>query len=136
MPTLYAYASGFNVALVSLTTASPQPFSRLVRTPERRPTIARTVVVAGGKLVAWDYSGLTLEELDTLMSGQGLTFDAPSANVTIYTKIMTATAGVQDYMRCNAIVTAPDPTNTLKAVPGDKGHWQDVTFLYNILEVL
>lgn len=136
MPTLYAYASGFNIALVSLTTASPQPFSRIIRTPERRPTIARTVVVAGGKIATWTFSGLTLEQLDTLMAGMGLTFDAPSANVTIYTKTMTASAGVQDYIRCNAIVTAPNPGESLKAEPLDNVHYQDVIFTFNILEVL
>ena len=76
------------------------------------------------------------EELDTLMSGHGVTFDNPGGEVTIYTKAMMATAGVQDYVRCNAMVEAPRPGDTLKAVPGDNLHWQDAVFTYYILEEL
>lgn len=136
MPTIYAVAAGHNIALVSLTIITPQPFSRLIRTPERRKTINRGTTVAGGRVVTWFHSGLTLEQMDTLLALQSVTFENPSGAVTIYTKKMSASAGVQDYGRYNAIVTAPDPATTMKAEPLDNVHWQEVTWTYDILEEL
>lgn len=134
--TLYAYLAGHDNDIEDLTTASPQPFCRMVQTPERRPAISRKVVTQGVSVVKWIFSVLTLEELDTIMSGLGLTFDEPSGEATIYTTVNTATDNVQDYGLFNVIAIAPEPGKTMQAESGAQNAWFDVEFTFEILEEL
>jgi hypothetical protein len=135
MTDLYAYKAGHDADLEDLTPA-PTLVSRIIQFPERRVAISRKRSTQGVMVVTWKFSSLTLEELDTLMTGHGITFEEPSGDVTIYTKKNTATDGVQDYGLFNATVVGPEPGKTMQAVPGDPDHWQDVVFTYELDEEL
>lgn len=129
---LYAYKSGFNQSLASLTEATPKhpPRSGEITNADIAPAISGNIYPRGFNLATWQWEFLTFEEHDTLMTGHGFTQDILSSDMTIYTALITATNGVQDFSRFNAVANFKTRTRA-------KGKaWLDVQITYKLIERL
>lgn len=129
---VHQYGSGFNVALASLTEATPlhPPRSGEIVNADIVQAVSGRSFPRGFNLARWQWRFLTFEEHDTLMTGLGLSLDVTSAEVTIYTALNTATAGVQDWARFNALARFKSRTRAQGKA------WLDLVIEFALLEQL